>query len=99
MAMVVMPANIKVDLESMKSIAQVEEVDLASESEFKDKFPGCEVGAMPPFGNLFGMDVYVSEVLAKDKKIAFNAGTHSELVQLTYQDFDRLVQPKVITLS
>lgn len=62
-------------------------------------FPECEIGAMPPFGNLFGMDVYVAKSLAEDHKIAFNAGSHTELIQMAYRDFERLVQPTVIRFS
>ena len=62
-------------------------------------FPGIELGAMPPFGNLYDMAVYVDEALARDERIAFNAGTHSELIQLDYADFERLVQPTVANFS
>lgn len=96
--MVVLPADLKVDLEAFKSITGVKDVSLASELEFKDKFPGCEIGAMPPFGNLYEMDVFVEQTLEEDEKIAFNAGSHSELIQLAYQDFKDLVNPSVIKL-
>jgi Ala-tRNA(Pro) deacylase len=71
-------------------------VQLASEREFRDRFPDCELGAMPPFGNLYGMDVFVTEALAQDERIAFNAGTHTELIRLRYADFAKLAQPVVI---
>jgi Ala-tRNA(Pro) deacylase len=74
------------------------EVDLASESEFKDKFAGCEVGAMPPFGNLFDMPVYIASELTHQNHIVFNAGSHSELMQMTYRDFEKLAKPKVVGL-
>jgi Ala-tRNA(Pro) deacylase len=70
-------------------------VTLATEQEFQGLFPGCEVGAMPPFGNLFGLPVYVEEELTRDRSIVFNAGTHAEAVRMDYADFARLVQPKV----
>ena len=72
---------------------------LATEFEFKDRFPDCELGAMPPFGNLYGMQVLVDENLAKDAEIAFNAGSHTELMRLSYQDFVTLVQPRVMRFS
>jgi Ala-tRNA(Pro) deacylase len=72
-------------------------VNPASEREFRDMFPECEVGAMPPFGNLYGFDVLVSEDLAEDDEIAFCAGDHTELVRLAYEDFERLVQPKTVS--
>jgi len=99
MAMVVEPADTKVDFDTLKSLTNAEEAKLASESEFQDRFPGCELGAMPPFGNLYGMEVYVAENLSKDDEIAFNAGTHSELIKMMYKDFERLVNPKLIPTS
>ena len=71
-------------------------MELAHEQEFRDRFPDCEVGAMPPFGNLYGMDVYVEEALSWDDVIGFNAGSHSEIVKLAYRDYENLVHPKVL---
>ncbi|HON08728.1 MAG TPA: YbaK/EbsC family protein, partial [Verrucomicrobiota bacterium] len=99
MAMVVLPANRKVILSEIKEALDAEKVSLASEDEFKGLFPDCEIGAMPPFGNLYGMDVYVSPELAAEQEIAFNAGSHTELIKMPYKDFERLVQPKVISFS
>ena len=99
MAMAVLPANTPVDFDLLKSATGAEHVDLATETEFSDLFPGCEVGAMPPFGNLYGMAVCVDEHLAKDEAIAFNAGSHKELVKLAYADFERLVEPKVAAFA
>jgi len=98
MAMIVLPANDQVNFAKLREIAGTNEVDLASESEFKDKFSGCEVGAMPPFGNLYDMPVYIAKPLTEQGHILFNAGSHSELMQLDYGDFARLVNPKVIAL-
>ena len=99
LAMVVLPANDQVNFSKLKEGVGTASVDLASESEFKDKFPGCEVGAMPPFGNLYDMPVYVSSQLSHQDHILFNAGSHSELMQVAYQDFERLVKPKVVVLG
>lgn len=96
MAMIIEPANTRVDFESVKSFAHAKEVELASESEFRDRFPECELGAMPPFGNLYNMDVYIGDELAAQQDILFNAGTHSELIKMNYQDFAQLVKPTVI---
>ena len=95
MAMVVLPASYKVDLEQLKKTTRAKTVELAAEDEFTNQFPDCEVGAMPPFGNLWGMQVYADEKLAEDKEIAFNAGTHTELIKLAYRDFERLVKPRM----
>jgi Ala-tRNA(Pro) deacylase len=65
----------------------------------KDKFPDCEIGFMPPFGNFYGMDVYVDKYLTEDREIAFNAGAHLELFKMSYQDFEKLVKPKVLRFS
>ena len=96
MGMAVLPASFKVDLTHLKEALGAKAVELASEREFRDMFPGCETGGMPPFGNLFDMEVYVSAKLAEDQEIAFNAGSHTELLKLAYKDFERLVQPKVV---
>ncbi len=95
-AMVVLPASYHVDFDELAHALGAEEVELATEREFKDLFPECEVGAMPPFGNLYGMNVYVAERLAGSGEIVFNAGSHTELIQMSYADFERLVQPKVV---
>ncbi|MEE9170677.1 MAG: YbaK/EbsC family protein [bacterium] len=99
MAMAVLPASYKVDFDQLKKAAGANSVTLASEQEFKDMFPECEVGGMPPFGNLWGMEVYVAKTLAEDEEIAFNAGSHTELIKLAYADFERLVEPKVLKYS
>ncbi len=99
LVMVVLPAQYRVDFDRLKEASGAGTVELATEQEFTDTFGDCEVGAMPPFGNLYGMDVYVAEVLTEDKEIAFNAGSHTELIKLTYKDFERLVKPKVAKLS
>ena len=99
LAMVVLPASEKLDLAKLKAAAVCRHARLAQESEFEQKFPGCDAGAMPPFGNLYGVPVFVAETLAADEEIAFNAGTHAELVRMRYRDFERLVQPIKASLS
>lgn len=98
LAMVVIPANSQINFAKLKEVTGAQSVDLASESEFKDRFAGCEVGAMPPFGNLFDMPVYLADQLGMNDHIVFNAGSHSELMQLDYQDFDNLVKPRKVVL-
>lgn len=99
MAMAVLPASKKVDLEKLKELTGAESVELATEHEFLNTFPGCELGAMPPFGNLYGIKVFVSKSLTENENIAFNAGSHSELMRLAYTDFERLVKPRVLEFS
>jgi Ala-tRNA(Pro) deacylase len=85
-----------VDLELLKEAADASHVELANEDDFKAVFPDVEIGAMPPFGNLYGLPVYVAETLTQDEEIAFNAGSHTEIIKLQYADFARLVKPKVV---
>jgi len=99
MAMAVLPASYKVDFESLKQGLGAANVELAHEWEFKHLFPDCEVGAMPPFGNLYDMPVYVADRLTEDEEIAFNSGTLTELFSMKYKDFEDLVQPKVIKFA
>jgi len=97
--MAVLPASDRVDLDRLKEVTGASTVELASEQDFGGLFPECDVGAMPPFGNLYDMDVFVAASLAEDEDIAFNAGSHTELIRLSYKDFERLVTPKVVTFS
>jgi Ala-tRNA(Pro) deacylase len=97
LAMVVLPADEHINFAELRAISGENDVDLAREADFKARFPECEVGAQPPFGNLYEMPVYVSSRLSHDK-IVFNSGTHSELIQMSYHDFERLVKPKVISM-
>ena len=99
MAMAVLPASFQVDFRSLSSALGTDMVALATEQEFKDLFPDCELGAMPPFGNLYNMEVFVAETLRKNNEIAFNAGNHTELIKMNYKDFERLVQPKILKFS
>jgi Ala-tRNA(Pro) deacylase len=96
MAMVVLPASRRIVLHDLREMLGSEELRLATEAEFKGAFPDCEVGAMPPFGNLYHMPVYVAAHLAEEREIVFNAGTHSEVMQLAYADFEQLVHPTVL---
>jgi Ala-tRNA(Pro) deacylase len=99
LAMVVVPASHLVSIENLRRVVGAKNVQLAHEEEFSRMFPDCEPGAMPPFGNLYGLDVYVDPDLAKDELIAFNAGSHTELIQMPYADFARLAEPKVLTTA
>ena len=99
MAMVVLPASCRIDFAILKELTGAEAVELATEDDFMDAFPDCEIGAMPPFGNLYHIPVYVARKLSEDEDIAFNAGTHRELIKMKYRDFERLVKPKVFDLT
>ena len=99
MAMAVVPASHRIDLRKLQAEMSAKSVSLASEAEFKDAFPGCETGAMPPFGSLYGLPVLVDEAVTQDREIVFNAGTHTELVRLAYADFARVENPRVLRFS
>lgn len=94
MAMAVLPASYQIDFDMLKEIFGSRIVTLASEDEFRSRFPDCEIGAMPPFGNLYDMEAYVAESLTINKEIAFNAGTHTELIRMDFRDFMRLTEPR-----
>ena len=98
LAMAVLPATQKVHVERVKKAMGAKKVEIAHEQEFRENFPGCELGAMPPFGNIYGMEVYVDPHLAEDNEIAFNAGSHTELMWVRYLDFERLARPKTLPM-
>jgi Ala-tRNA(Pro) deacylase len=99
LAMTVLPASQKLNLNLLKQAAGARDAGLAQEAEFKDKFPECELGAMPPFGNLYGIDTYVADRLTEDEYIAFNAGTHTELIRMRFRDFEHLAEPRILAFS
>ena len=99
MAMVVLPAPDFVSMDKLKTVTGAQKVELAGEKEFETRFPDVEAGAMPPFGNLWKLRVFVDQHLREDEEIAFSAGTHTELVKLRYADFERLVEPVVAQLA
>lgn len=95
LSMLVLPAPARVDVEKAAAVLGVKEARLAHEDEFADRFPGCEVGAMPPFGNLFDIPLYVDKSLREDETIVFEAGTHTDTISMKYADFERLAKPTV----
>jgi Ala-tRNA(Pro) deacylase len=99
LAMAVLPASLKVNIDRLQEASGADQAEVAGEKEFKDLFPDCEIGAMPPFGNLYGMGVFASHKLAADEEIAFNAGSHTELIRMAYKDFERLVKPKIANIG
>ncbi|HEU4341610.1 MAG TPA: YbaK/EbsC family protein [Candidatus Binatia bacterium] len=98
LVMGVVPGSYKIHLDTVKTSLGASKARLATEDEFTSRFPGCEIGAMPPFGNLFGVPVVVDPALERDEYIYFNAGNHVQTVRLKYQDFARLVKPQVARL-
>jgi Ala-tRNA(Pro) deacylase len=91
--MLVLPAPYHVDPKKAAEALGAGEVRLTEEERFAEAFPDCEVGAMPPFGNLYGVSVYVDKILAEDETIVFRAGTHTDTMSVLYADFERLVEP------
>ncbi len=97
--MAVIPATCAIDLSKVAQFLGVSEVKLASEDEIKSLCPNCEVGAMPPFGELYGLPVYISHLLTYDHLITFKAGTHEDVIRMPYRDFDEMVKPKVFDFT
>ncbi|MDX1661630.1 MAG: YbaK/EbsC family protein [Gemmatimonadota bacterium] len=97
--MAVLPATRKIQLEKIRHAAGNDALRLADEEEFEDQFPGCEVGAMAPFGNLYEHVVFVDQTLREDERITFNAGTHTDAITMAYADFERLVEPVAAEFS
>lgn len=96
--MAVLPADHQIDLEKVgKVIGKTASLD--SEKEFKSLFPDCAIGAMPPFGNLYGLPTYVDKSLAAQDYIVFEAGTHSDAIKLSYRDYEKIVKPQVEDLA
>lgn len=93
--MVVLPAHMKLDLARLCLETGARDAVLATEHDIAIRFPDCEIGAMPPFGNLYGMKVFVQWQLVDEHAIAFNAGTHDEVLRMAYADYERLVEPYV----
>ena len=98
-AIIVLPASRKVNFKLLKQATGAKEIELARENMFTDVFPDCEPGAMPPFGNLYQIDTYVADSLAEDDTIAFNAGSHTELIKMAYEDYEHLVHPTKAKLT
>ena len=99
LARMVMPASYRVDLVRLSRALGGSGVELAQENEFSDAFPDCELGAMPPFGHLYGLPVYVDSRLTGHADIAFNAGSHTDVVRMPYDEFERLAQPQLLWLA
>jgi Ala-tRNA(Pro) deacylase len=93
--MTVLPASWNVDLSRLRTVFTTHQVRLATEDEITSLFPDCELGAMPPFGNLYRLPVYVDQSLTEDEEIVFQAGTHSDAIRMRYWDFAALVFPVV----
>jgi Ala-tRNA(Pro) deacylase len=95
LAMIVLPASLMLDIDKLKGVFRGKKTKLASEEEFQGLFPDCEIGAMPPFGNLYDLRVYIDTALAEHPQIVFQAGSHVETISMAYDDFANLVQPEV----
>lgn len=94
-AMAVLPSPRRLDLNRLEGVLRSARVFLAKEWEMKELFPDCEVGAMPPLGNLYGLRVVVDASLAREPVIYFPAGSHHEVIEMLYRDFERLVHPRI----
>ena len=93
--MLVLPAPYRMNVDLVRDMVDAKKVRLAKEEEFVDLFPDCATGAMPPFGNLYGVPVYVDRSMAEEPDMVFRIGTHRETMKIAYNDFVRLAQPVV----
>ncbi len=96
-AMVAVPANCNVNWEELKRMTCAKQLELACEHEFSKLFPNCDIGAMPAFGNLYGVDVYLADSLAHEEWFAFNGGSHDDLIRICAKDFLNEVHPKMLS--
>jgi Ala-tRNA(Pro) deacylase len=94
-AMMVLPANLLLDIKKVKKILKSKSVRLAKEAELEKLFPDCEIGAMPPFGNLYNLPVYIDKSLTTKEKIAFEAGDHTHTIVMKYEELAQLIQPQI----
>ncbi|HDS74399.1 MAG TPA: YbaK/EbsC family protein [Firmicutes bacterium] len=97
--MAVVPASCRIDLDKLRWAAGADRAELAVEAEFVAMFPDCRTGAMPPFGNLYGLPVWVDERLTRNRYIDFNACSHTELMRMRVTDYLRLVRPTEAAFS
>ncbi len=99
LAMLVLPASYRIDFAKVKEVLGVQEVRLALETEFEGRFPDCDTGAMPPFGNLYDVPVFVDRSLTRDPEIVFQAGTHRDAMKIAYVDYARLARPITVDFA
>jgi Ala-tRNA(Pro) deacylase len=99
MTMLVLPASYRIDTKKLKKVLNCKRLGISKEKDFEELFPDCEIGAMPPFGNLYNLEVWVDQVLTEDEFIIFQAGSHVETLKIKYSDYAQLVNPKVGNFS
>lgn len=99
LVMLVLPASHRLDMGKVKKLLEAKDVRLAREYEFERVFPECETGAMPPLGNLYHLDVWADEDLMEQAFILFNAGTHSDTIEIAWDDFERIVRPRIASFG
>ena len=91
--LVVLPASFRLDFQELKSALKASHVEMVTESELVGLFPDCDLGAVPPFGNLYGMGIWVDRAVANAENIVFCAGTHEDCIRMSYSDFAKLTMP------
>jgi len=91
--MAVLPAARRLDLSALRDAAGARQLSLAGDAELSMLFPDCDLGAMPPFGALYEMPVYVDACFPRAGEFYFQAGDRREIVRIRYEDFERLARP------
>jgi len=97
--MCLVAATHHLDLNKFKKIVKAKEVRLATEEEMKTLFPECEVGSEPPFGKLYNLNVFADSTLEQDDEVAFNAGSHTDLIKMRFEEFQRVINPKFVEMG
>lgn len=97
--MCVLPAIHMIDFEKLQSVLKKDDIELAEENELTRLFPDYEVGAEPPFGHLYGLDVYADRVLENEEEVVFNAGTHTDVVKMKFSDYKNLAKPVIADIG
>lgn len=95
-AMAALPSTHKVNLDKLAKAVKAKDVSIATETEFGKLFPDCDLGAMPPLGQLYNMPLWVDKALAKDEQIVFNAGSHTDTIRIKFKDFKYLANPEIL---
>jgi Ala-tRNA(Pro) deacylase len=99
LVMAVLPASHRLTMSELKAALEVRHLEMLPENELAKLFPDCDLGALPPFGNLYGIEVWVDAVVAESGEIVFTAGTHVDAVRMKYSDYAELAKPHVSRFS
>lgn len=95
LAMAVLPACCTIDMDRLKGVIGRGELELAGVEQILERMPGCEPGALPPFGRLFGMPTFVEAGLVNQRSIVMPAGDHRSAIRMHAAEYLRLAEPRL----